>query len=276
MGKQNAKSGYRPLAMMRQLRSVHVPRRQVREHRTLVKYRKTLDGRINRIRNSIRSLFANRGIEIDRGKRAWCTGREVIDSYRKPIADCSMEELWRGQLDLELAQLDSLAEQLAEVDRRLEAIAKEDARIRRLQTIPGVGRKTAEVLVTALDDAARFQNARQVSAYIGLVPRQYQSGETDRGCSSPLAFPLPSIWAPPSKATSGSRFHSPRGTVRSRRWQSRCSSGRSRNSVGGVWHCPCCSGVSRRSAQWEVRQRNADDFRHTESLGDSGGWAVTS
>jgi transposase len=168
------------LAMMRHLKPVHVPTHQVREHRTLVKYRKTLDGRINRIKNSIRSLFANRGLEIDRGRRAWCTGREHIDSYRKPLADCSMEELWQGQLDLELTQLDSLSEQLTEVERRLEAIAEEDERIQRLRTIPGVGRKTAEVLVTALDDVNRFKNARQVSAYIGLVPRQYQSGETDR------------------------------------------------------------------------------------------------
>ena len=50
------------LAMMRQLKPVHVPTHQGREHRTLVKYRKTLDQRINRIKNSIRSLFANRGI----------------------------------------------------------------------------------------------------------------------------------------------------------------------------------------------------------------------
>ena len=91
-----------------------------------------------------------------------------------------MDELWQGQLDLELTQLDSLSEQQTEVERRLEAIAEEDNRIQRLQTIPGVGRKTAEVLVTALDDPHRFDNARQVSAYVGLVPRQYQSGETDR------------------------------------------------------------------------------------------------
>lgn len=168
------------LAMMGQLRPVHVPSHQVREHRTLVKYRKTLDQRINRIKNSIRSLFANRGIEIARGKRAWCSGRELINTYRKPIADCTMEQLWQGQLDLELTQLDSLGKQLAEVERRLEAIAKEDPRIQRLQTIPGVGRKTAEVLATALDNADRFDNARQVSAYVGLVPRQYQSGQTDR------------------------------------------------------------------------------------------------
>jgi transposase len=149
------------LTMMRQLRAVHVPNHQVREHRTLIKYRKTLGGRINRIKNSIRSLFANRGIEIDRGKRAWYTGRELIDSYRKSLAECSLEELWRGQLDIELTQLDSLAEQLADVERRLEVIAKADERIQRLQTIPGVGRKTAEVLVTALDDVDRFENSRQ-------------------------------------------------------------------------------------------------------------------
>lgn len=168
------------LAMMKQLKPVHVPRQEVREHRTLVKYRKTLCERVNRAKNSIRSLFANRGLEIDSGKRAWCTGRKLIDSFRKPLAQCAMNELWRGQLDLELTQLDSLSEQLDQVERRLEAIAKEDPRIQRVLTIPGVGRKTAETLVTALDDVHRFKNGREVSAYIGMVPRQYQSGETDR------------------------------------------------------------------------------------------------
>ena len=46
--------------------------------------------------------------------------------------------------------------------------------------IPGVGRVTAEAIVTAIDDARRFKSGRQVSAYAGLVPRQYQSGVTDR------------------------------------------------------------------------------------------------
>ena len=169
------------LELLGQLTRVHVPQRQVREHRMLVKYRKTLDQRIGRVKNLIRSLFANQGLEIPRGARAWTfEGRKVINGYRQPLAECSLEELWRGELDLELTQLDSLTAQLAEVERRLEEIAQNDERIRRVQTIPGVGRKTAEVLVTALDEVDRFDNARQVSSYIGLVPRQYQSGETDR------------------------------------------------------------------------------------------------
>ena len=98
------------LAMLNELKPVHVPSHPMREHRTLVKYRKTLDQRIHDLKNSIRSLFANRGIEIARGARAWYTGREQINSYRKPLAECEMEELWQGQLDLELKQLDALAE----------------------------------------------------------------------------------------------------------------------------------------------------------------------
>jgi transposase len=168
------------LAMLDQLKAVHVPDQPTRQHRTLVKYRKTLDQRIGRVKSAIRSLFANQGIEIPRGAKAWFSGRGELNAHRKPLAECSLDELWRGELDLELTQLDALSEQLKEVEKRLEAIAGEDDRIRRVMTIPGVGRKTAEALVTALDDPHRFDNARQVSAYLGLVPRQYQSGETDR------------------------------------------------------------------------------------------------
>ena len=174
------------MAMMGQLTPVHVPKHQVREHRALIKYRKTIVGRLNRTKNLIRGRFADHGIEIDRGQKAWRTGRELIDSHRKPLAECSLEELWRGQLDLELTQLDSLAQQQADVERRLDLIAKDDERIQRVQTIPGVGRRTAEAIVTTLDDVDRFDNARQVSSYIGLVPRQYQSGETDRNGRRPI------------------------------------------------------------------------------------------
>jgi hypothetical protein len=76
--------------------------------------------------------------------------------------------------------MDSVGEQLDLVVKKLEAIGKNDPRIQRIKTIPGVGPRTAEILVACIDDPHRFENGRQVSAYFGLVPRQYQSGETDR------------------------------------------------------------------------------------------------
>lgn len=168
------------MAAMRELRAVHMPTQEHREFRSLVKYRKTLDSRINKTKNTIRAWFVNHGITIDSGDKAWHTGRKRIDSFRKPLAECGANELWKGELDIELTILDSLSEQMDSVIKRLEEIGKSDPRIIRLRTIPGVGPRTAEILVACIDDPHRFQNGRQVSAYFGLVPRQYQSGETDR------------------------------------------------------------------------------------------------
>ena len=168
------------MAAMGELKAVHMPSAQHCEFRSLVKYRKTLDWRISKTKCTIRSWFVNHGIAIDTGEKAWHTGREKINTYRKPLAQCAPNELWQGELDIELTQLDSLTNQMDEVVKKLEALGKSDPRIVRLRTIPGVGPRTAEILVACIDDPHRFQNGRQVSAYFGLVPRQYQSGETDR------------------------------------------------------------------------------------------------
>jgi transposase len=168
------------MASMRQLKAVHMPSEEHREFRSLVKYRKTLDSRICKMKCTIRAWFVNHGITIDTGEKAWHSGRERINSFRKPIADCAPNELWKGELDLELTQLDAVTAQMDSVVKRLEAIGRKDPRVQRLRTIPGVGPRTAEILVACIDDPNRFRNGREVSAYFGLVPRQYQSGETDR------------------------------------------------------------------------------------------------
>jgi transposase len=168
------------MSAMGELKPVHMPSPEHREFRSLVKYRKTLDGRINKSKNTIRAWFVNQGITIDAGDKAWHTGRDHINSFRKPLVECGHDELWKGELDIELTILDSLTQQIGVVVKKLEAIGKTDPRIIRLKTIPGVGPRTAEILVACIDDPHRFENGRQVSAYFGLVPRQYQSGETDR------------------------------------------------------------------------------------------------
>jgi len=169
------------LAALDQLVPVYIPCLQQREYRRLVKYRKVLVGRMNRVQNNIRAMFAQRGIEMMSGQKAWALERlEAIAQHRKPLAECSTDELWRGELDLELIQLEQLRQHQHEVCKKLKALAAADERVQLLQTIPGIGRKTAEVVVAYIDDPHRFQNARQISSYAGLVPRRYQSGQMDR------------------------------------------------------------------------------------------------
>lgn len=44
----------------------------------------------------------------------------------------------------------------------------------------GSGPITALAFITAIEDPARFNHARDIGAYFGLTPTRYQSGETDR------------------------------------------------------------------------------------------------
>ena len=52
--------------------------------------------------------------------------------------------------------------------------------VKRLTTLPSIGPITASAYVAALDDVRRFGGAGQVTSYLGLVPREYSSGERRR------------------------------------------------------------------------------------------------
>jgi transposase len=79
-----------------------------------------------------------------------------------------------------LAVMRQVNHQLAYSDARIAAVARTDERVQRLQTVPGVGPVTAAAFVATLDDAGRFTRAHQVEAYLGLVPREWSSGEGQR------------------------------------------------------------------------------------------------
>lgn len=169
------------MAAMGELPTVPMPSRQARQYRGLVKHRDRLVGRRTAIQNHVRAVCQAQGVLLPTGHRSWTKeGLTLIATFSKPLAECGPLEFWRGELGLELADLEQLAGGLAVVEAKLEEIAKQDQRVQLLRTIPGVGRCTAEVVVAHLDRAERFETAGQVSAYAGLVPRQFQSGETDR------------------------------------------------------------------------------------------------
>jgi transposase len=169
------------MAALGELPTVPMPSRKARQYRGLVKSRDRLVGRRTAAQNRIRALCQRHGVLLPPGHRAWtAAGRALIASMARPLGDCGPEELWRGELALESRELEALMTLVEEAEKRLDTLGAEDERVRLLRTIPGVGPRTAEVVVAHLDDASRFRSAREVSAYAGLVPRQFQSGETDR------------------------------------------------------------------------------------------------
>ena len=55
-------------------------------------------------------------------------------------------------------------------------MARNDPAARRLATIPGVGVLNATALVAAIGDGRTFNRGRDLSAWLGLVPRQATTG----------------------------------------------------------------------------------------------------
>jgi len=169
------------LEALGQLPTVTVPPTQTRQWRALIACRQALVGRRGGCQNRIRALLVGQGLAAPRGAKAWTeVGLEGIGQHAKPLADCAADELWRGLLDLALAEYRHTLGLIDQAEAKLDVLAQADAGVRLLQTIPGVGPRTAETVVAYLGDAGRFTRGKQVSAYGGLVPRQYQSGETDR------------------------------------------------------------------------------------------------
>lgn len=56
-----------------------------------------------------------------------------------------------------------------------------DAKRKLLQSIPGIGERTAAVLLAYYAQVDRFANARQAGAFAGLDPRHHESGSSSRG-----------------------------------------------------------------------------------------------
>lgn len=169
------------LSASKQLPQVHLPERSVRQWRSLIHYRQRVVTRRTAVKNRIRSILEVEGIPTPHGHRAWtCLGLADLRAKACPWEQTDHRSLWRGELWEELDQFERLTTALERVEDRLKRLAAGDVRVKQLQTIPGVGPRLAEAMVALLDDPHRFRNGKQVASYLGLVPRQYQSGQMNR------------------------------------------------------------------------------------------------
>src|SRR5690606_8152392 len=73
----------------------------------------------------------------------------------------------------EWAELDA---RIAVLDREFVETARTSAPARRLATIPGIGALNATALTAAIGEAEDFASARDLAAWLGLVPRQMTTG----------------------------------------------------------------------------------------------------
>jgi transposase len=131
----------------------------------LVKHRTALS-------NQIRALLAEFGVVVPKGLSQLKAQLPLV------LADQGSElsALVRQLVHLLQDQLAQLQEAVAQLERQIRQWANQDEGAKRLQQIPGIGPISASALVASVADARQFKDGRQMSAWMGLVPRQHSSG----------------------------------------------------------------------------------------------------
>jgi transposase len=159
LGEANRRGWYRSThrvsATQRALRQV------LRSRRLLVQAR---SGHISLVRTLLRQA----------GYRLPSCGAEAVP---RKLATLALPPLLAATLAPLRRMVDALSDEIAVYDAQVRAHVATDPIVPLLQTVPGVGPVVAATFRSFVDDVARFASASQVSAAIGLVPREDSSAD---------------------------------------------------------------------------------------------------
>jgi transposase len=139
----------------------------------LHRVRDRLVGQRTSLMNQIRSILLERGIVIPKGRRSLLDALEALSSEPDGSGVGSRVRLL---LDDMLDQWRALDVRIKALDDEFAEMARNDPASRRLATIPGIGVMNATALVAAIGDGRTFSRGRDLSAWLGLVPRQATTG----------------------------------------------------------------------------------------------------
>ncbi len=126
--------------------------------------------------NQLRGLLSEFGVVIPKG----------IGQLEQRLPQI-LEDADNGLISMSRALFSRLFEHFRYLDQQVKALEgqikqwhRDSAASQCLQKIPGIGPLTASALVASIGDAKAFKNARQLSAWLGLVPRQHSTGGKER------------------------------------------------------------------------------------------------
>jgi transposase len=144
------------------------PDREHRDLRQLLIHRHKLVEIRARVKNGLQHLALNQGVQ--KKARLWSKGGQQVlrELPLRPWAARRREDL--------LGLLQTLDEQIAPLDAAATEAAQQDPQARLLMHQAGVGPITALAFVLTIGDVSRFRRSKQVSSYLGLIPREHSSG----------------------------------------------------------------------------------------------------
>jgi transposase len=122
--------------------------------------------------NAVRGFLAEFGLVIAKGRAA----------FKREIAGCletlsqSVPKEFVDRLYERLAYINKLDEDIAGLEQHITAYFKRCPQCQRLGKVPGIGVLSATAIVATVGDVSQFKSGRELSAWLGLVPKQTGSG----------------------------------------------------------------------------------------------------
>jgi hypothetical protein len=115
-----------------------------------------------------RSLLRQEGIRVPSGSAT---------TFAKRVRELELPDELSDAVEPLLKAHEQVCAQIEEVDKKVTHAVKSDERVQRLTSVPSVGPVTAATFIALVDDIGRFDSKAKLSSYLGLVPREYSSGE---------------------------------------------------------------------------------------------------
>lgn len=154
------------------MRTVAVKTVEQQDVQALHRMRAARVGERTALCNQVRGLLAEYGIIVAQG----------VAALRRRVPEL-LEDAENGLSDFIRPMLARCYEQLCELDTHIEFYtrmvhehARRDEAVKRLQTVPGFGPVVASVFGAFVGDGRAYRRGRDVSAALGLVPKQHSSG----------------------------------------------------------------------------------------------------
>ena len=122
--------------------------------------------------NQIRAMLRENGINLPTSLSAFRRGIPTVLGENETLSPMLLELVQES-----FSEVLHLDEQIKKMDVRLQQQIKQNDDCQRLLKIPGYGPIVASALVAAVGDAKHFHKGKQMSAWVGLTPRHYASGE---------------------------------------------------------------------------------------------------
>jgi transposase len=106
------------------------------------------------------------------------------------MIDKGLEQTLTKELDHKQRLIDQLTLETEELAKKYYSTL-----LSSLESIPGLGKKTAIMLIVASGGFSRFSNYRKLISYIGLSPRIYESGISVKGKARICKLEMPRLRA---------------------------------------------------------------------------------